>query len=106
MKNPRSAPAHAQLKVVFLLVLPTKFMIVNNNEQYCLSNIAEPEYRYTLFMATFTAKHVSIFLINIATSCWLRKFASGKSSVSQNKLLQLILGYIYILKYLQSNFIG
>ena len=31
---------------------------------------------------------------------------SGRSSVSQNKLPQLILGYIYILKYLQSNFIG
>ena len=31
---------------------------------------------------------------------------SGGSSVSQNKLLQLIIGYIYILKYLQSNFIG
>ena len=28
------------------------------------------------------------------------------SSVSQNKLLQVILGYTYILKYLQSNFIG
>ena len=31
---------------------------------------------------------------------------SGGSSVSQNKLPQLILGEIYILKYLQSNFIG
>ena len=31
---------------------------------------------------------------------------SGGSSVSQNKLPQLILGYIYILRYLQSNFIG
>ena len=31
---------------------------------------------------------------------------SGGSSVSQNKLPQLILGYIYILKYLQSKFIG
>ena len=31
---------------------------------------------------------------------------SGGSSVSQNKLPQLILGYIYILKYLQSNSIG
>ena len=31
---------------------------------------------------------------------------SGGSSVSQNKLPQLILGYIYILKYLQSNFTG
>ena len=31
---------------------------------------------------------------------------SGGSSVSQNKLPQLILGYIYILKYLQGNFIG
>ena len=31
---------------------------------------------------------------------------SGGSSVSQNKLPQVILGYIYILKYLQSNFIG
>ena len=31
---------------------------------------------------------------------------SGGSSVSQNKLPQLILGYVYILKYLQSNFIG
>ena len=31
---------------------------------------------------------------------------SGGSSVSQNKLPQLILGYIYILKYLESNFIG
>ena len=30
----------------------------------------------------------------------------GESSVGQNKLLQLILGYIYILKHLQSNFIG
>ena len=32
--------------------------------------------------------------------------SSGGSRVSQNKLQQLILGYIYILKYLQSNFIG
>ena len=32
--------------------------------------------------------------------------SSGGSSGSQNKLPQLILGYIYILKYLQSNFIG
>ena len=32
--------------------------------------------------------------------------SSGGSSISQNKLPQLILGYIYILKYLQSNFIG
>ena len=31
---------------------------------------------------------------------------SGGSSVSQNKLPQLFLGYIYIFKYLQSNFIG
>ena len=31
---------------------------------------------------------------------------SGGSSVGQNKLLQLILGYIYISKQLQSNFIG
>ena len=31
---------------------------------------------------------------------------SGRSSISQNKLPQLILGYIYILKYLQSNFNG
>ena len=30
---------------------------------------------------------------------------SGGSSVRQNILPQLILGYIYILKYLQSNFI-
>ena len=33
-------------------------------------------------------------------------YYSGGSSVSQNKLLQLILEYIYILKYLQNNFIG
>ena len=32
--------------------------------------------------------------------------SSGGSSASQNKLPQLILGYIYILKYVQSNFIG
>ena len=31
---------------------------------------------------------------------------SGGSSVSQNKLPQLTLGYICILKYLQSKFIG
>ena len=31
---------------------------------------------------------------------------SGGSSVGQNKLLQLILGYIYILKCLQSSLIG
>ena len=31
---------------------------------------------------------------------------SGGSGVNQNKLPQLILGYIYILKYLQSNLIG
>ena len=31
---------------------------------------------------------------------------SGGSSVGQNKLLHLILGYIYIIKYLQSNFIS
>ena len=31
---------------------------------------------------------------------------SGGSSVSQNKLQQPILGYIYISKYLQSDFIG
>ena len=34
------------------------------------------------------------------------RYYSGGSSLSQNKLLQLILEYIYILKYLQSNFIG
>ena len=38
--------------------------------------------------------------------CMLLDLGSGGSSVGQNKLLQLILGYIYILKYLQSNFIG
>ena len=39
---------------------------------------------------------------------WMLAFManSGGSSVGQNKLLQLILGHIYILKYLQSNFIG
>ena len=42
--------------------------------------------------------------IEIVRSHKLR--GSGGSSVSQNKLPQLILGYIYILKYLQSNFIG
>ena len=36
----------------------------------------------------------------------LHAVSSGGSSVSQNKLPQLVLGYIYILKYLQSNFIG
>ena len=36
----------------------------------------------------------------------VRRLSSGGSSVSQNKLPKLILGYIYILKYLQSNFIG
>ena len=30
-------------------------------------------------------------------------YSSGGSSVGQNKLLQLVLGYIYILKCLQSN---
>ena len=40
------------------------------------------------------------------TYCLLSVPGSGGSSVSQNKLPQLILGYIYILKYLQSNFIG
>ena len=39
-------------------------------------------------------------IVNTSAAC------SGGSSVSQNKLPQLILGYIYILKYLQSNFIG
>ena len=34
------------------------------------------------------------------------KRISGGSSVTQNKLPQLVLGYIYTLKYLQSNFIG
>ena len=37
---------------------------------------------------------------------FLEHINSGGSSVSQNQLPQLILGYIYILKYLQSNFIG
>ena len=37
---------------------------------------------------------------------YIIQIVSGGSSVSQNKLPQLILGYIYILKYLQSNFIG
>ena len=35
----------------------------------------------------------------------LANLLSGGSSVSKNKLPQLILQYIYILKYLQSNFI-
>ena len=43
----------------------------------------------------------------ILVSYWLLKaYCSGGSSVRQNELPQLILGYIYILKYLQSNFIG
>ena len=39
---------------------------------------------------------------------WMLAFMAntGGSSVGQNKLLQLILGHIYILKHLQSNFIG
>ena len=37
---------------------------------------------------------------------FLANDVSGGSSVSQNKLPQLILGYFYIIKYLQSNFIG
>ena len=36
----------------------------------------------------------------------VQQYSCGGSSVSQNKLPQLILGYTYILKYLQSNFIG
>ena len=38
--------------------------------------------------------------------CTIDDRFSGGSSVSQNKFPQLILGYIYNLKYLQSNFIG
>ena len=41
-----------------------------------------------------------------ATVLILPDTLSGRSRVSQNKLPQLILGCIYILKYLQSNFIG
>ena len=37
---------------------------------------------------------------------WPSSDSSGGSSQGQNKLLQLILGSIYILKYLQSNVIG
>ena len=46
----------------------------------------------TNFALLFTSKCIAV--------------CSGGSSVSQNKLPQLILGYIYILKHLQSNFIG
>ena len=51
---------------------------------------------------------VSVFLRNIEglEGCWISVTPSGGSSVGQNKLLQLILGYIYILNYVQSNFIG
>ena len=46
-------------------------------------------------------------ILNYMDSLWIffHMDNSGGSSVSLNKLPQLILGYIYILKYLQSNFI-
>ena len=51
------------------------------------------------YLERFTWRHDSV--LN-----FLAQTLSGGSSVSQNKLPQLILGYIYILKYLQSSFIG
>ena len=62
----------------------------------------------------FRPKNVISFCKNSHFSPFTFKFkaastdisCSGGSSVSQNKLPQLILGYIYILKYVQSNFIG
>ena len=53
-----------------------------------------------------TLNHLDQIKTNSKVGKFLAVANSGGSSVSQNKLPQLILGYIYILKYLQSNFIG
>ena len=55
-----------------------------------------------------TSHHLKTFntFVTYGIQDILDKEPSGGSSVGQNKLLQLILGYIYILKYLQSNLIG
>ena len=51
--------------------------------------------------------YIDIVSIDMAQNViFYAPLTSGGSSVGQNKLLQLILGYIYILKHLQSNFIG
>ena len=48
-----------------------------------------------------------IFSVRLFASIFLiYTMSNGRSSLGQNKLLQLILGYIYILKHLQSSFLG
>ena len=55
---------------------------------------------------TYDVVHVKSFSEMQKLAYSIVQSHSGGSRVSQNKLPQLILGYIYILKYLQSNFIG
>ena len=64
------------------------------------------EQLFFLLMSLLCAVHV--LLSNKLQACSKNWFVhdSGGSNVSQNKSPQLMLGYIYILKYLQSNFIG
>ena len=61
------------------------------------------EIKMVVFAQATTLEHAVLSRVYIVV---FPSYISGGSSVSQNKLPQLILGYIYILKYLQSNFIG
>ena len=66
------------------------------------SNAAFISRQYALFSIS-SFRRLSISMKNID---FVHNQAEFSKIVSQNKLPQLILGYIYILKYLQSNFIG
>ena len=69
--------------------------------------------RKSLFPVLLVANHAAQqilgcfcnYIIYISGGNHATASTSGGSSVGQNKLLQLILGYIYISKYLQKNFI-
>ena len=63
---------------------------------------------FSEWLIIFKAHQQGGEILNYMDSLWIlfHMDNSGGSSVSLNKLPQLILGYIYILKYLQSNFIG
>ena len=83
-------------RVIYFLIAPTKMTLGKRLAMYMLGN----ERPFYYIKISYTCMH--IFSANLI----LYSLASGGSSVSQNKLPQLILEYNYILKYLQSNFIG
>ena len=98
---------------VYILIYSSKTMLENNQHfQQFIAMVVCLAGSFAFLLSCFNIMCFTVFDLHCSKfPVPLKHFAlafdsGGGSSISQNKLPQLILGYVYILKYLQRNFIG